>query len=84
MPNHMNINFRNIASAAIKESGSWIPAAEVGSAVELIFADYEMSDNFSRSFNRISELYSVAAALSVFSFFLNTSEVMRLRSALVD
>lgn len=78
MPNHPVVNMDAIARSAIRENHSWIPAPRVDAVVEMILADYEMSENFSRSFKRVASLYSVAAALSIFSAFVPTAEIMRL------
>lgn len=77
------LDFEKLATAAVNDTRSWFGAA-APAITEMIVADYEQSEDFTRSFNRIAKVYSAAAALAVFCFFLKTDVVMAMYKAWQD
>lgn len=69
------LDFQKLAAAAVNDTRNWFGADAPG-VTEMIIADYEQAEDFTRSFTRIAKVHSAAAALAVFCFFLKTDVVM--------
>ena len=75
---HDVIDFENIALYSVRTNSSWFPSDKMSGVSEMLIADYEKGDDFSRSFERIANLYSAAAAMSVFAQFMKPESIMAL------